>query len=427
MPEMRRPHEQYPQFSSRRLGRRSALQIVGVSGLTIGANIACGERNDNQDYSEIHDVLLPIDQSLIYSTSEFAVPPDVQEVVGNAFEARYPSFRKTYLERLRDDGSMRYKFDDAGKLYAAQMSAFGMQYAVSMDDRERFDNMWLYKKKRSVASPFGLEPYLTNEYGAVEDKRAIFDNDIDTGMALMYAQKTWGGYEQDLDQYVEKTFKKQIEPLTFYPHISSDGGGSVISNPSHFDPYACSVFSQYNPEWKDWKKVGDVQRDILNRVMSKRKKGIYEFVSDFVEPSTGIPKRFPNGDEPLVHADTTRIPIRQLLAAVRLEGMEAKHARTVLAYANDFYERIIRGGSDGNSFNILNLKNVYKPDGTPVGEKTTGAWITAAAAASIASKTPQYREYMIDQLLTFPIDGPFDANINMDGLVVIGNKLPKVA
>lgn len=88
--------------------------------------------------------------------------------------------------------------------------AYGMLLAAYMGDKKTFDALEAYRSAN--LNRRGLMPWIIDRYGVVADSGAASDADEDMAMALLVAEKRWGGYSAPLGSLLTAIRTHMVEP-----------------------------------------------------------------------------------------------------------------------------------------------------------------------------------------------------------------------
>jgi endo-1,4-beta-D-glucanase Y len=139
---------------------------------------------------------------------------------------------------------------------------YGMLLAVAFDDRPNFDKLWAYYK--AARNSHGLMNWKINACtGSYYEANGASDGDLDTAMALVQADRRWGGYAADANLLLDaiRTYETMAcGSLTVLRPGDAWGlectTGSL--NPSYFSPGYYRAFARYQPDQSTfWTKLAD--------------------------------------------------------------------------------------------------------------------------------------------------------------------------
>jgi endo-1,4-beta-D-glucanase Y len=124
--------------------------------------------------------------------------------------------------------------------------AYGMLFAVYMNDKATFDGIWAYAQTKRNGK--GLLSWHLNSSGSIIDPNAATDADEDAAFALAMADKQWGGYASAATTHIAAILANEVDAdNTLMP----DDVRTQDVNPSYFAPAYYRVFAQVsgNSRW----------------------------------------------------------------------------------------------------------------------------------------------------------------------------------
>src|SRR5690606_32945937 len=172
--------------------------------------------------------------------------------------------------------------------------AYGMLFAVYMNEKETFDKIWEYAKKHMDGN--GLMHWKIRPDGPVEAGNSATAADEDMAFAPRIADKQWGGYES-----VAKDLLNKIKDHDFHGDGTIRGGDNYDDvNPSYLAPAFYRTFAAYTGDMQ-WMKILDKSYEILNGA---------------AHPTTGLVPDWSSGSRgPDYTYDAARTPYRIALDA----------------------------------------------------------------------------------------------------------------
>ena len=253
------------------------------------------------------------------------------------------------------DGSVRVMRDPSNNndTYSESIG-YGMLFAVYMNDKTTFDNLWKYEQQH--LDPLGLMNWHVNPDNTTSagETNSATDGDEDMAFAILMADKQWTGYNAIATRLL-------IAIVTY--DFASDGtvkGGDTYTavDPSYLAPAYYRAFAVY---------AGDTR---WTTILEKS----YATLNSIADPTTGLVPDWSSGraDGGNYTYDATRTPFR-----VALDACWNKEPRAI-AYS----QRI--GGFFAHS-GAANIVDGYTLDGTPVGANHNSSFVGPAGAAGMAA------------------------------------------
>jgi endo-1,4-beta-D-glucanase Y len=237
-------------------------------------------------------------------------------------------------------------------------TAYGMLYAVYMNDQPTFDGLWTFGKCRR--KPNGLLSWHLDASGNVIDVNPATDADEDAAFALVMAGRQWGGaYMSEASTLIAAILANEVESGSNVLKPGDIFGGSNETNPSYFAPAYYRVFAQVTntPRWMD---VLNKSYEVLEACANDQT----GLVPDWCMASGGATRGSAYG------YDATRTPFR-----IAQDACWNNEPRAV-AYLN-------RVATFFDGVGPSNIKDGYALTGTPTGMYLIPAFIGPAATAGM--------------------------------------------
>ncbi len=278
---------------------------------------------------------------------------------------------------------------------------YGMILAAYESDRATFDGLWNYAKSHFDAN--GLMNWRIDANGNTIGKNAATDGDEDMAMALIVADRTWGGYSADAKSMITKIMAHEIEPGTWVVKPGDVWGGSSVTNPSYFAPAYYTEFALYTGN-ASWNNVTNEVYTVLGAIDAKNNgTGLVPDWCDAAgDPANGMGYNYTY--------DATRTPWR-LATAYAWTG-DAR-AKAQLDRLNTFFEGI----------GIANVKDGYTITGSVVGQYHNAAFVAPAASASLASSDAAYRAASWQATVALTPENYYNDSLRVLGLLLMGRKM----
>jgi endo-1,4-beta-D-glucanase Y len=256
------------------------------------------------------------------------------------------------------DGSLRVQRPEFSNDTVSEGIAYGMLFAVYMNDKETFDKIWQYARKYFDGN--GLMHWQIGAGGNVQNGNSATDADEDMAFALIMADKQWGGYAETAKDFLGKVLEHD-----FHDDGTIRGGDNYDEvNPSYLAPAFYRTFASYTGDSR-WMKILDKSYEILNGAAN---------------PTTGLVPDWSSGSRgPDYRYDAARTPYRIALDACWNNEPRAK------AYADKI-------GGFFAGVTVANVRDHFTLDGQIKGEHHNSTFIATAAAATMVAKQTQFVE-----------------------------------
>jgi endo-1,4-beta-D-glucanase Y len=262
-----------------------------------------------------------------------------------------------YKSRLIVDGgnsTLRVQRPENQNDTVSEGIAYGMLYAVYMNEKDTFDKLWAYA--RAHLDMRGLMNWHINANGttATGGANSATDSDEDMAFALVMADKQWGGYT---------TVAKDFIALVAMHDFQADGtirGGDTYNavNPSYLAPAFYREFAAYTGEAR-WTTTLDKS---------------YETLAAVANATTGLVPDWSAGrNGPNYLYDATRTPYR-----VALDACWNNEPRAVA-----FSQKI---GMFFAGVGVANIVDGYNLMGQPTGQNFNSTFVGPAGAAGMVLK-----------------------------------------
>ena len=261
------------------------------------------------------------------------------------------------------DGSLRVQRPENSNDTVSEGIAYGMLFAVYMNDKTTFDKLWQYAQKFFNGN--GLMHWQIGSGGNVMGMNSATDSDEDMGFALIMADKQWGGYAD-----ITKNFLGRVASKDFAGDGTIRGGDYYADvNPSYLAPAFYRVFARYTGDQR-WMTILDKS---------------YQILQGAANATTGLVPDWSTGSRGRNYTyDAARTPYRVALDACWFNEPRAK------AYA----EKV---GAFFNGVGVDNIKDGYALDGMVTGMYKNSTFIGPAGVAGMVSKHTQ----LVDDTWTF--------------------------
>ncbi|MDQ3232440.1 MAG: CIA30 family protein [Pseudobdellovibrionaceae bacterium] len=177
-----------------------------------------------------------------------------QDIYRDQLKTEYENWKAKYFVDCGDGSADIRK---SGSEAVSEGTGYGMLMAVSMDDRQTFDRLTQGFQKRR--NPRGMMSWQFSVCGGVWGDNAATDGDLDIAMALVMADRIWGGYRflaEPLITALKQYGTSECEGrLVLRPGDMWGGCRDNVDqrlNPSYFAPGYYRVFASYLPNQADF-------------------------------------------------------------------------------------------------------------------------------------------------------------------------------
>jgi endo-1,4-beta-D-glucanase Y len=253
------------------------------------------------------------------------------------------------------DGSLRVMRDPSNNndTYSESIG-YGMLFAVYMNEKTTFDNLWKYEQKH--LDPNGLMNWHVNSNGTTSagENNSATDGDEDMAFALLMADKQWTGYTP-----IATKLLTAIVTYDFATDGTVKGGDTYTAvDPSYLAPAYYRAFAAYSGDAR-WTTILEKSYATLNSV---------------ADQTTGLVPDWSSGraNGGNYTYDATRTPFR-----VALDACWNKEPRAIV-----YSQRI--GGFFAH-IGAANIVDGYMLDGAPVGANHNSSFVGPAGAAGMAA------------------------------------------
>lgn len=269
--------------------------------------------------------------------------------------------------------------------------AYGMIFAVVMDDQALFDDLWKYSQQ--YLNQNGLMNWKVDASGKVppDGGGAATDADEDIAWALALADKKWGGKGSLSSDYlmlaktqIDRIWNHEVDHGRGELLLAGDSWGSAVPyNPSYFAPNQYRLFAKISGN-QGWMKVIDKGYEMLGKVQNSQ----YGNASNGLVPAwtndAGVPTPAFNGAPTHYQYDAVRTPFRIGQDYCDFGEPRAKEylSKVVTFFAGVGAAKIVDG---------------YKLDGTPQPENPTIQSALFVGAPGVAAMyDPSHSVFMND-------------------------------
>jgi endo-1,4-beta-D-glucanase Y len=255
---------------------------------------------------------------------------------------------------------LRVQRPENGNDTVSEGTAYGMLFAVYMNDRPTFDGIWTFAKCRRKGN--GLLSWHLDANGNVIDVNPATDADEDAAFALVMAARQWGGdYMNEANALISAILTNEVESGSNVLKPGDIFGGSNETNPSYFAPAYYRVFAQVSGNSR-WMQVLDTSYTVLEACANDQTGLVPDWCS-----ASGQPLRTGT-----YGYDATRTPFR-----IAQDACWNNEARAI-AYVN-------RVATFFDGLGPSNIDDGYQLNGTPSSTFFVPAFAGPAAVSGMPS------------------------------------------
>ncbi|RYZ38513.1 MAG: hypothetical protein EOO71_23675 [Myxococcaceae bacterium] len=320
-----------------------------------------------------------------------------------AIQKSYADWKNTYVTADGANGALRVQRPGNNGDTVSEGIGYGMLLAAYNGDQDTLKGLWKYAQANMNEN--GLMNWQIDAQGGTIGKNGATDGDQDMAMALMVADKQWGGYKADATQLVNDIMEHEVEPGTNVLKPGDAFGGSSETNPSYFAPAYYKEFSKLTGDSR-WDKVADSCYDILDKTLQQPGSKDTGLVPDWVDANGKPLERAPNSTY-----DAVRTPWRIGTDAAWNDDPRAK---AYLDKVNTFWK----------SQGVENIGDQYALDGRAITKNHNAVAVSMAAAGAIADPDASYRDAMWNEMNKVPGGNYFNDSLRALSLLQTGGRMP---
>ncbi|WP_158627621.1 glycosyl hydrolase family 8 [Corallococcus sp. AB038B] len=295
-----------------------------------------------------------------------------------AVQQSYADWKAKYVTADGANGALRVQRPENNGDTVSEGIGYGMLLAANNGDQTTFDGLWKYAQ--SHLNENGLMNWRIDAQGGTLGQNGATDADEDMAMALVSADKKWGGYKQDATTLIDNILEHEVEPGTNVLKPGDAFGGSSETNPSYFAPAYYKEFSKFTGDTR-WDQVADASYDMLDKALKQPGSKDTGLVPDWMDANGKPLERGPNSTY-----DAMRTPWRIGLDAA---WNDDPRASAYLDKVNTFWK----------SQGVENIGDTYALDGTPLSKNHNATAVSMAAAGAIADPDAGYRGAMWNEMV----------------------------
>ena len=276
--------------------------------------------------------------------------------------AGWTAYKSALIVADGTDGSMRVARPENANDTVSEGISYGMLFAVYMNDKTTFDAIWKYEQKHLDTR--GLMNWHINSNGTTAGGGAnsATDADEDMALALVMADKQWGGYTTTATSMLTT-----VAMNDFGTDGTIKGGDTYVAvNPSYIAPAFYRVFAAYVTDATQktrWMTILDKSYEILATAQNATSGLVPDWSAG---PATNTSYGY----------DATRTPFR-----IALDYCWSGDTR-----AKTFSDKI---GAFFAGIGAANIVDGYNVNGTKTGANKNSTFVGPAGAAGMASNQAQ--------------------------------------
>jgi endo-1,4-beta-D-glucanase Y len=346
----------------------------------------------------ISTVLLPGVRGIASATNCISSIAPSSQAGKDAVATAYRQWKSSYVTSNGANGQLRVQ-RSAGDGYdtVSEGIGYGLLFAVYNNDPATFAALWSYEQ--SHLDPNGLMNWQVGAGGNTTGYNAATDADEDIALALIAADKSWGGYSAPAKRQIQLIKQTEIESGSNILKPGDVWGGSNTLDPSYISPSYYRSFQAYTGD-TSWNDVLNANYGVLNAIHNNTASRNTGLIPDW-STATGAPA---NGMTYTFGYDASRAPIRLALAS----GWNCDAtATTLLAPLNATFHTI----------NLNTIGSSYNLDGSQASGGNGIPLLAAAAAAATTSSDATYRSTAWNTLANTANTSYFPDSMRLFGLL----------
>lgn len=318
----------------------------------------------------------------------------------NDYIKEYYSFwKKNYVVSVNSSMSRVVNVEDRNSTVSEGMG-YGLMFSAAMDDKLEFEKLWKYTN--TYLNSNGLMDWKIDKAGKVIGKGSAADADQDITYGLLLAGEKWNYYQYTKAAINMINAIKAHEISGEYKIISGDSWGQNNAfNPSYVAPLYYSKFGKVTSESGYWKKVFDVNINLLKKNMN---------------PNTGLIPDWINGDGSIEKGknifgyEAVRIPLRLIMFYKETKDTSVKN---ILELENSFFK----------SERINNLKAGYTIEGQPIQNYINTVYLSAYTSASLMEEGSSFNSKLLEKLKNSKDESYYGCSLKLWTFLIIDKKL----
>jgi endo-1,4-beta-D-glucanase Y len=322
----------------------------------------------------------------------------------NAFvQSQWNTWKSTYITSSGAQGFLRVQRPQDSYDSVSEGMGYGMLFSIYMDDRATFDQLYNYVKLYQDGN--ALMNWQVNSSGTIIGTGPATDADEDIALALIFADKKWGGYRTEALRVLNGAYAIFVEAGTNVLK-PGDWGGSANTNISYYMPAAYRIFADYTGQ-AGWNNVVNKCYEVLNLAKNP---------STFLVPDwcKADGTRSTRGYD--YYNDAVRTPWRTSIDY--LWNVEAR----ALAFCTGITAFF-------NGIGAANIKNGYRLDGTYLGsgKHANILYQSTAGVGALSSDKPQFAKDCYNIIMAGQsVVGYYEDDLRFFSLLAITGNFPNL-
>src|SRR5664279_239740 len=343
---------------------------------TVVAAVQCVPRQKLPPIAVPQSPHVPIAQAKPYACGALLAPDRASALT--ALDQAYVSWRRIYVTGEGANGQLRIRRPEDQDDTVSEGIGYGMLIAAYHGDRAIFDKLIGYARRYMDGN--GLMHWKIASDGRVRGNGGATDADEDIAMALLVAERLWGGEYGILARHIiDGIWNAEVEPGTYVLKPGSVWGGSLVMNPSYLDPAYYRIFAKVTGNTK-WNEVVEKTYRMFDSI-SKHNDGT-GLAPDWMSAGAGPAK----GQSYDYKYDATRVPLR--LARDAAWFCEPR-AQRILAQINGYFAQ--QGP--------LSIGDGYTVRGKKFSTVHSAAFLGPVAASALFSQDDNFRQLLWKELV----------------------------
>lgn len=342
-----------------------------------------------------------------YPYGQSSVATD-QNTENSYVQSEYASFKSKYLTSNGAGGYLRIQRPENSNDTVSEGIGYGMLLAVYFDEQSNFNGLWNYAKSHFDAR--GLMHWQINSSNTVIGSNAATDADEDMALALVFADKKWGGYQSDATAIINAIYTNEVEAGTYVLKPGDTWGGSTCTNISYYSPGAYKVFAEYTGN-NNWNNVITKCYQVINAA----KNASTGLVPDWCTASGGSTSEVTwDSNKDSYYYDAVRTPLRLSWHAIWYGDSSAT---TYLNLLTNFF------ASQGAG----NIKGGYTLSGSVIGNYADGGFTGVAGAGAMGSTNRSFAQAIYPYMKSTKSNQYFQDCLRMLSLLVATGNFPNLS
>lgn len=373
--------------------QRSTLLLAALS-LLAAAPAGCVETDAGW---------IPDEEELQDAPSALMAPS--QADADAAIQSAYGAWKSKYVTSSGAGGHLRVRRTENSDDTVSEGIGYGMLLSAYLQDKSTFDGLWSYAKSHLDGN--GLMHWQINAGNSVIGWNAATDADEDMALALIVADKAWGGaYGAEAKTVIGRILQHMVEGGSDVLKPGDVWGGSSVTNPSYFAPGYYRVFKTYTGESR-WDSVASKCYQIIANLNAKQASGATGLLPDWStasgDPASGMGFQY--------KYDAARVPWRLAVDAV---WHGSAQAIAQLDKLNSFWQGV----------GVGNIKDGYNLNGSLIGQWHNATFVATAAAGAAVSQSASLRSAFWNETKNLPADNYYNDTLRVLALLFMGDRMP---